>query len=57
MRWRTGNNRRRKPSRICISAGHVSDWGYGLAYGGCGTYEFCRRCGVLINKWQDEEDA
>jgi hypothetical protein len=54
MRWRTAHNHARKPVAQCARHGHVAAWGYGLAYGGIGSYHYCRRCGLLFHKHMDD---
>lgn len=55
-RWRTGHRRAKRPHHVCRHAGHVEEWGYGLAFGGVGAYRVCRRCGILIQKYLDADD-
>lgn len=40
----------------CPECGGRLEMGYGLAGGGFGAYEYCPRCEIIVNKWQEGPD-
>jgi rRNA maturation protein Nop10 len=39
----------------CPKCGTPVKMGYGLAGGGIGAYEYCPKCGIILEKWPDPE--
>lgn len=40
----------------CPTCRTTLEFGYGLAGGGCGTYEYCPKCQQIVSKTQDPEE-
>lgn len=48
------NPQERNGTGICTCGGRLA-LGYGLAAGGCGTYDYCLACGRYWNAEDDDE--